>query len=204
MGTVHNALRRFGDIQRAAKIAFGLDAGDGGLERLSESIVVTKELLAYEEDAIHRGERICAGRTNSNSGVGVYGACGLSCEDAGWLIKVEQLWVSSTVNARVYIGWAPARLANVSTNWWFRDNRYRTNTVPVGELSNGTAAPSMLSQVIGLVDVPAGYTIPINLPACIVNKQPTCLAVEPNAQNVDVALTALWRERPLLPGEYVA
>ena len=200
--TIHNAMRRYGDLARAAKIAFGLDAGDSGLERLSESVVVNRAIWEEPENAILRGEKLCVGYGFSAGLAANYAHASLSMMDPGMLLVIERIEVTLPAPGYFFIGRNNANLGDAAATYGFRDNRAGTVTAPQGRVyteRNGIAIGvdtyigSTLGNVTKVVEYPAVLaSIGTLWRACIVRSA---------TLNTDMYVSFFWRERSLLPGE---
>lgn len=205
--TVHNQLSRLSEVQRGAKVAFGLDSGAGGLERLGESIQVVRDFWALPGDAFLRGERWCQGSASvAAGGAGNFSAAAFSCEVAGWIAHLERVVVSSDAAGILVIKRGLA-LPTPSNNRVFRDMRASAG-LPMSRITsvnNVAAAPGGTTCFLARVPV-AGSNISIPLDWTLVTGGPVatevaCVVYHATA-NVELLTSFYWRERQLLPGEH--
>lgn len=202
---IHNALVRATEVQRGAKVAFGLDAGEGGLERLSESIQVTKDFWAHPTDAFLRGERWCQGVVSvAAGGVGNYSAVAFTVATAGWIAQLERIRVSSGTGGTIVLR-RGLQLPNAVTSKVFRDMR-AVAAPPIGRLTyvnnvavvpGGTECHRARVLADTALDIPLDWVLVDGGP---VATEVACVVYHATA-NVDLFVTAWWRERALLPGE---
>ena len=205
MTQVHNGLARLQEVQRGAKVAFALDSGEGGLERLSESIQVVKDFWRYPEDAYLRGARICQGALSVPAGgAGNYSAASVSLQQDGWICHVIDLWIGMTANSSAIMK-RGLPLPNSVGNNVFRDMRAPTSG-PVTTLryvNNVAAAPGGTS--CGIIRVLANTSVHVPVDWVLVNGGPvateTALVIYNSTANEALDLQVRWIERQLLPGE---
>lgn len=204
---MHNALARLTEVQRGAKLTFGLDAGAGGLERLDESIQIVKDYWKYAEDALPRGERWAQGGSEvAAGGAGNYTGLAFDMATDGWVAVLERAYLSTPTAGQVIArrGLAfPTNLANKS----YRDIR-ATATTPIARLTtinNVAAAPG--GTVCGSYRVVAQQVLELELGWVFTNRAAVAteqaLIFYHATANTALAVVWVWRERLLLPGENV-
>lgn len=207
MPNVHNELRLMSALQRAAKIAFGLDAGSGGLERLSETIQVSKDLWKYPEDAFMRGEYNSYGSTNQAAVAGEYTQLGVAMMQTGWIGILEEMYLMATAAGWVNIGTLTASLATAGTIHGVLDNRKAPGSsiagLPQARLSHTTNVAG-LGTGFGTLYLAANTYTRFAIPFVFagIGTLPRGFSVETQAVNVGLYASFRWRERQLLPGEF--
>lgn len=201
---IHNELARFTEVQRGAKVAFGLDSGAGGLERLSETLQLVKDFWRYPEDAYLRGARlVMGGDVIAAGGAGNYSAIACSMQLDGWIATLVGAMVCVPVGSAIYVK-RGLPLPNTSANRAFRDMRITGS--PVGRISyvnNVAAVPG--GTICWLTRALANDPLWIPLDCVLVNGGPvateTAVVVYADTANQAFYGSFLWVERQLLPGE---
>lgn len=201
---LHNALSRLTEIQRGAKIAFGLDSGAGGLERLGETLQIVKDFWSHPEDAYLRGERLCQGCiTVPAGGAGNYSAASFAIQVGGWIATLKHAIVTTTGNASIVVK-RGLPLPTNSANKVFRDMRATGNPVGVVAYVNNVAAipgGTIAHYARTLANTPV--LIPLDWVLCAQGPVATETACVIYSDVVDTAVEVnfAWAERNLLPGE---
>lgn len=202
---IHNALQRFTELQRGAKVALGLDAGAGGLERMSETLQLTKDFWLQPEDAYLRGARLAAGGAYiAAGGAGNYSACGLSIQDEGWIATLREVHIS-TPTAGLIVMRRGLPFPTSAADKTHLDMRATgsTPTARVTTINNVAAVPGGTSFWFGYAA--ASTTLTVRLNAVLVSNGPvateTSILVYHNTANTVLAVSFRWEERRLLPGE---
>lgn len=198
---IHNALQRFTELQRAAKVACGLDAGAGGLERMSETLQLVKDFWRYPEDAYLRGERRCSGTTAlAAGGAGNLSAVSLRILQTSWMMVVERVEFSVSAACTIEINSGQA-LANTRTTKGFLDSRAPGTPLAVLQDKNADAInpgtyklASYRMGGAGIVQVPVDYI-------AFAGTTETGICVVNTTANLDLRVSIWWRERVQLPGE---
>jgi hypothetical protein len=188
-------------------VACGLDAGAGGLERMSESLQLVKNFWELPEDALLRGERLAQGGSEvAAGGAGNFTALAFDMAIDGWIAVLEGVYLSTPTAGQVIARRGlpfPTNLANKS----YRDIR-ATNTTPIGRITtinNVAAAPG--GTVCASWRLPANDTryFPIgwvfNNRAAVATEQ--AFIVYHATANTALGAVFVWRERLMLPGEFL-
>lgn len=203
--TIHNQVSRLTEVQRGAKVAFGLDAGAGGLERLGETIQVVKDFWRYPEDAHLRGERlVVGGGFVAAGGAGNYTGVSLAMQLEGHIAVIERIIVT-TGTAGIIVVKRGTPLPTAATTRAFRDMR-ATPGSPIAQLAtinNVAAVPggTFVGQYDVLasspLDIPAGFVLVAAAPVAT----ETGIVIYHATANVALKVNFYWRERTLVPGE---
>jgi hypothetical protein len=201
---LHNALTRFTELQRGAKVAFGLDAGAGGIERLGETLQVVKDFWAYPEDALARGARIAQGNvTVAAGGAGNYSGASFAIQNEGWIATLLDIVVGTNATGYVVVKRGlplPAGGTKV-----FRDCRI-TNQNPIGALGTinnvaavpgGTVAARYRAVATTPLLIPLDW---VHVATAPIATETACVVYHETANSI-IEVTFRWIERQLLPGE---
>lgn len=202
---IHNGLSRLTEVQRGAKVAFGLDSGEGGLERLSESIQIVKDFWAHPEDHYLRGSRLACGVQNvAPGGAGNYSAAGIAMQNDGWISVLERLIITTEVNGTVLVV-RGLPLPNTGTQRFFRDMRITGSTpiTRIGWVNNVAAIPGGTNGII--LRMTANVPLYLDMDCVLVSGGPvateTAIVAYFFTANSALNVNFFWRERQLLPGE---
>lgn len=202
MPLAHNAIQRYTELQRAAKIQLGLDSADTGLERMGETLQLVRNLWELPEDGWLRGDLKAVGMLAVTAGgAGNIPYASLQIESRKWMAVVERVTIWSAtagvITARL-IG--VTTIANLGTTKQYRDTR-ATTRVPVAKLryKNGDA----LEYGSPIMDFRIAANTPIEWRPNIVlfADLPYYALGFRGAANTDLNVSWEWRERVTLPGE---
>jgi hypothetical protein len=204
--SVHNGLARLTDVQRGAKIALGLDSGEGGLERLSESIQVTRDLWGDPYVRHLLNERSFQGYAEVGAGgAGTYSSCAFSCNTAGWIALLERIEINLQAGGVVYLLRGVPQ-PTPSAYRQPRDTRQLT-LAPIAQITQDAtaiAAPAGVICTAFRILAATPLTVPLDWVFALVSGSSLpyrALVVYNAATNVSLEVNFYWRERSLLPGE---
>lgn len=204
---IHNALQRFTELQRGAKIALGLDAGAGGLERMSETLQLVKDFWRYPEDAILRGARLCCGGTSvAAGGAGNYSAASFGIQNDGWIATLRRVQFSTPTAGFIAIRRGLPLPNSVATKSLMDMRTFQTTPIGiVAYVNNVAAVPGGTTCWYGYAAANTIIDVPLN--AVCVSGGPvateTAIVVYHGTANVVLTCNFLWEERLMLPGELV-
>lgn len=202
MALVHNAIRRYTELQKAAKIAMGLDVTETGLERMSETMQLVRDLWRLPEDYYLRGEFRAVGQLAVTAGgAGNIPYASLQIESRKWVAVVDKvrMWSSTagTLTARL-IG--VTTIPNLGTTKQYADTRAGSR-VPVAKLRYKSNSAAEFGSPIADFQIAANTPIDWEPGIVLWSDMPYYALGFRGAANTDLYVTWHWRERQILPGE---
>ena len=200
---VHNELRRITQLQRALKIAFGLDSAEGGLERLGETLTPIVDTWAHPDHAFLRDERLMSATVDvAAGGAGTNGKLQVWNATSQYVFIITEIRVS-TASAAQHLVYAHGSLiaATVAVTYAHRD--FRTHNAGVAPAAtvradNGSGIPAGAARVF--METQPSYRASVFREPLVITPGSGVFAT--TQANLAAQLCISWRERLLLPGEY--
>jgi len=195
---LHNAITRYTELLRGLKRVMALDSDAEGVSRLGETLTPILDVWSQPDMAIPRGEFLCAGILEKSAVAAEYtiAAC---WADAGTIVVVEGVYLRATAAVSALIGVDARAATTEASSKQFRDGRRVSD--PQTHIAIETITPAPTSNVserhwLGTTEIYiAGPWVLVGGGVSLICHLETV--------NIGLSFTLRWRERAILPGEYL-
>lgn len=199
MGSLHNELHRFTDVQSAYARAVGeIAPGFSGIERAGETLTPTMNLWDQPEWAYLRRERLQYGRATQGAVAGELSHVGIRVPAGQMLVVIESVDVGLAATGTLSFSTGSAVLTGGETasSGAQRDRRIiGTSRAQMVRGSQAALSGAAVHFVRLLADTMYRY------PFAIVLEPGTTFWVVHDTANLGLTVSFTWRERSALPGE---
>lgn len=199
MAGLHNALRDYVTLARGIKRVMGLDGGDEGTSRVSETLTPTFDVFRQPDHELPRGTTPYMGYLNMGAVAGQTSKCHLRNGTLNKLLVVERVVVSSTAAQQIIFSFGNIPVVGGVAQYAVRDTR-NTETPTTLKIQVVTDAGAAPAPIVGIIYLGGAGFIDLRDPRFVITPGQG-LVVTNGTVNTPIMVWYWWTERTALPGE---